>query len=104
METLFGHADWGGGKGGGGSSSSKKSVPDEQSESASETFAGERALMRELAGVCAGLEVAAAGREEAVGLLAEIKRLELALAGAKLAVIGHVERVEAAESKEAREA
>ena len=45
METLFGHADWGGGKGGGGSSSSKKSVPDEQSESASETFAGERALM-----------------------------------------------------------
>ena len=104
METLFGHADWGGGKGGGGSSSSKKSVPDEQSESASETFAGERALMRELAGVCAGLEVAAAGREEAVGLLAEIKRLELALAGAKLAVIGHVERVEAAEAQEAREA
>lgn len=103
METLLGHADWGGGMGSGGSSS-KKSVPGEQSDFVGETFAGERALMRELAGVCAGLEVAAAGREEAVALLAEIKRLELALAGAKLAVIGHVERVEAAEAQEAREA
>ena len=88
METLFGSvADEG-----------PPGVPD------GGPFAREKELMRELARACCGLDLAGTDREEAVGLLAALKRVELAVSGAKLATIGYVEQLEEAAARELREA